>query len=409
MLISQPHDPYAPLRLSSFRRYMFGHMTLIMGLQMQKVAVGWEVYERTGSALSLGYVGLVQFIPFVAFAIFAGHVTDHYNRKQVLIVTLVFSTLAAAGLAWNSAQHGSMAAMYVILFLNGTIRSFQNPARAALLPRIVPREIFSNATSWNSSGFELASMTGPAIGGLLIGFFRSPVLVYILSAAGASVFLFALVGIPYRHVLLEKKPITLRSLSAGMTFVWRTKTVMAAITLDMFAVLLGGATTLMPIYAKDILQVGPRGLGWLMTAPSIGAFSMAMVQAQRPPYRKAGDVLLLAVLGFGGATILFGISKNFWFSLAMLFLVGVFDNISVVIRNTLTQLLTPDEMRGRVSALNHLFIGTSNELGGFESGVVAGFFGAVVSAVSGGVGTILVVLAVARLWPELREYSAHST
>jgi MFS family permease len=377
-------------------------MVWVMGQQMQKVAVGWEIYERTGSALNLGYIGLAQFLPLILLAIFAGHVTDNYDRKRVLMASLAFGAMASLGLAFNSSRHGSVTAVYGLLILAGTARAFLNPARNALLPRIVPREIFSNAASWHSSGFELAAMTGPAIGGLLIGFLQSPVAVYLLNAAAASMFLLAIAGIPYKHQLMEKSRITLQSLSAGFRFVWRTKPVMAAITLDMFGVLLGGATALMPIYAKDILQVGPRGLGWLMTAPSVGAFSMAMVQAHRRPYRRPGKVLLLAVTGFGTATILFGVSTMFWLTLAMLFLIGACDNVSVVIRNTLVQLLTPDEMRGRVSALNGLFIGTSNELGGFESGLVAGIFGPVVSVVSGGIGTILVVLCVARLWPELR-------
>lgn len=371
---------------------------------MQKVAVGWEIYERTGSALHLGYVGLVQFLPLVALALITGHVVDHHNRKRVLMVALLFTSLAALGLAWNSTRRGPVYALYCLLLMSSIAKAFQNPAKSTLLPRIVPREIFGNAVSWGSSSFEMASMLGPALGGLLIGLFRSAVPVYVVSAAAALIFMLAMVGIQYQHQPLEKNPVTLHSLSAGLRFVWRAKVVMAAMTLDMFAVLLGGATTLMPVFAKDILHVGPRGLGWLMAAPSVGAFSMAILLAHRPPFQKAGRALLLAVVGFGAATILFGISKHFWFSLAMLLLIGMFDNISVVIRQTLVQLLTPDEMRGRVSSLNGLFIGTSNELGGFESGLVAGLFGPVISVVSGGVGTLVVVLGIAWLWPQLRRY-----
>jgi MFS family permease len=398
------HDPYAPLRIPAFRRYLTGFTIFVMGLQMLKVAIGWEIYERTGSALALGYVGLVQFLPLVFLVIPAGHIADTYNRKRVLLGSLFLTMLATIGIAWNSAQHGSIAIMYALLLLTGTARAFQTPARAWIVPRIVPREIFSVGASWNSSGFELASMAGPAIGGVLIGFTRSPVTVYVLTAVSIAVFMLSVSTIPYQHQAGERSPVTLRLLSAGIRFVWNQKEVMASMTLDMFAVLLGGATTLMPVYAKDILQVGPRGLGWLLAAPSIGAFSTAMIQAHRPPYQKAGRALLLTVLGFGGATILFGISKHFWFSLLMLFFVGVFDNVSVVIRNTLIQLMTPDDMRGRVTALNSLFIGTSNELGGFESGLVAGFFGPIVSVVSGGIGTLFVVFSVAKLWPEIRRY-----
>jgi MFS family permease len=214
----------------------------------------------------------------------------------------------------------------------------------------------------------------------------------------------ALTGVPFTHKVVEKSPVTLQSLSAGMRFVWQQKEVMAAMTLDMFAVLLGGATSLMPVFAKDILRVGPSGLGWLLSAPSIGAFTTAMIQAHRRPYEKAGPVMLAAVLGFGAATIVFGLSQHFWLSLLMLVLLGVCDNVSVVIRQTLIQVMTPDHMRGRVSALNSVFIGTSNELGGFESGLVAGFFGPVFSVVSGGIGTLFVVFSVARLLPEIRRY-----
>jgi MFS family permease len=370
---------------------------------MQKVAVGWEIYERTGSAWHLGYVGLVQFLPLAAFAILAGHVTDSYNRKRVLIISLFVTALASIGLAWNAAGVGSVYAIYVYLAITGTAFAFLHPARAAFVPHIVPRQIFSNAVSWNSSGFELASMVGPAIGGLLIGMFNSAVWVYLLNAVMTTAYLFFVSQIAYRH-FAEKNPISLRSLLAGLRFVWKGEVIFAAMMLDMFAVLLGGATSLMPIFAKDILRVGPRGLGWMMTAPAVGAFSMAMIQAHRPPLQKAGKSLLLAVAGFGLVTVLFGLSKNFSMSLLILFLLGACDNISVVVRSTLVQLLTPDEMRGRVSALNTLFIGTSNELGSFESGLVAGLFGPVASVVSGGLGTLLVVTGVAWRAPELRRY-----
>ena len=373
---------------------------------MQKVAVGWEIYERTGSALHLGYVGLIQFLPVALLALIAGHITDSYNRKRVLMGSLALTALAAFGLAWNSAANGSVAVMYIFLLATGVARAFQNPARAAFLPRIVPREMFPNAVSWNSSGFELSSMIGPAIGGLLIGFFQSAMLVYLMNGFAVLAFVLLLARIPYANPLQERNPLTLRSVLVGFRYIAKTKVVLAAMTLDAFGVLLGGAVALMPIFAKDILQVGPRGLGWLMTAPAIGAFSMAMFQAHRRPVQKAGRRLLFAVAGFGLVTVLFGLSRSFWFSLLMLFFLGACDNISVVIRTSLIQLLTPDEMRGRVSAINGLFIGTSNELGAFESGMVAGLAGPVFSVVSGGVGTIAVVIAVIWLWPELRRYGA---
>ena len=398
------HDAYAVFRLPAYRRYFSGNMILILGWQMQKVAIGWEIYERTHSAMYLGYAGLVQFAPQVLFMMFAGHITDSFNRKRVFMAALAFNATAALGLAINSAHKGSIFFLYACLFLYGTSRSFIMPSRAAFLPGIIPLEIFSTAVSWNSSGFEISSMAGPAIGGLLIAAFQSPTLVYAINAMGQLTFVVLLSGITYKQVRNERQPMSLHSLSAGLRFVWKEKVVLSAMTLDMFGVLLGGATAMMPIYAKDILNVGPRGLGWLMSAPSLGAFSMAILQAHRGPLRRAGRTLLFAVAGFGAVTIIFGISRTFWLSMLMLYILGSCDNISVVVRSTLVQILTPDAMRGRVSALNSLFIGTSNELGAFESGLVANFFGPVFSVVSGGIGTLMIVLGMAWLSPELRRY-----
>jgi MFS family permease len=398
------HDAYAAFRVPAFQRYFVGNVTLILGLQMLKVAVGWEMYERTGSALHLGYLGLVQFLPQIALVAVAGHITDIHNRKRVLMAALALTAVAALGLSLNSAFQGPIILIYACMFASGVARAFWMPARAAFLPRIVPLPIFSNAVSWNTSGFEMASMTGPAIGGLIIGQFRGVTFVYALTAFVVLVFVFQLSRITYNHAPQERSPVSLASLSAGLRFALRTPDILAVMMLDMFAVLLGGATALMPIYAKDILKVGPRGLGWLLAAPSVGAFTMALVQAHRGPLRRAGRTVLLAVAGFGAATIVFGISSSFPLSLLMLFFLGVFDNISVVVRSTLIQTSTPDDMRGRVSALNGLFIGTSNELGAFESGAVADLFGPVFSVVAGGVGTILVAAITAWLSPSLRKY-----
>src|SRR5262245_22460245 len=398
------HDAYAAWRLPAFRRYLTGNMILILGWQMQKVAIGWEIYERTHSAMALGYAGLAQFLPQVLFMLLAGHIIDRHNRKHVLMSALACNGLAAIGLALNAAVGGSIYVLYACLFAYGSARAFIMPSRAAFLPGIIPLDIFITEVSWNFSGFEISSMAGPAIGGLLIGFFQSPTLVYTINAIGQITFVVLLAGITYKHSSSERQPLSLHSFSAGFRFVRKQKVVLSAMALDMFGVLLGGATAMMPIYAKDILRVGPRGLGWLMTAPSIGAFSMALLQAHRGPLRKAGRTLLLAVAGFGTVTIIFGISRSFWLSMLMLSLLGSCDNISVVVRSTLVQILTPDDMRGRVSALNSLFIGTSNELGAFESGLIANFFGPVISVVSGGIGTLLIVLGMAWLSPELRKY-----
>lgn len=399
------HDPYAAFRLPAFQLYFAGNLIFILGLQMQKVAVGWEMYERTGSALNLGFVGLVQFLPQVAFVAVAGHITDIYNRKRVLMAAVTLTAVSALSLALNSLFHGPTFVMYLSLFLAGTARAFWMPARAAFLPRIVPLPIFSNAVSWNTSGFEIASMTGPAVGGFLIGYFGVTV-VYAVIAVLLSTFIAMLLKIPYSHARQASAPVSFASLSAGLRFVLKSKAVLGVMMLDMFGVLLGGATALMPIFAKDILQVGARGLGWLLAVPSIGAFSSALVLAHRGPLRKAGVTVLAAVAGFGAATIVFGVSTSLWLSLAMLFVLGVCDNISVVVRTTLIQTATPDEMRGRVSALNGLFIGTSNELGAFESGAVADLLGPVASVVIGGAGTIVVAIAAAWLSPALRNYGS---
>ena len=398
------HDAYAAFRVPAFQQYFLGNLTLILGLQMQKVAVGWEMYERTGSALHLGYLGLAQFIPQVALVVLAGHITDTYNRKHVLMGALALTAVAAIALAINSWWHGPTFIIYLCMLAAGAARAFWMPSRAALLPRIVPLTIFSNAVSWNASGFEIASMTGPAIGGLVIGYFAGVTAVYAMVAVVVLVFVFLLARIDYKHEPLEKSPVNLQSLSAGLRFIWKTPDVFAVMVLDMLAVLLGGATALMPIYAKDILQVGPKGLGWLLAMPSAGAFTMALIQAHRGPLQRAGRTVLLAVAGFGAATIVFGMSETFWLSLAMLFLLGICDNVSVVVRSTLIQTSTPDEMRGRVSAVNGLFIGTSNELGAFESGAVARLFGPVISVVAGGAGTMVVAGLTAWLSPALRKY-----
>ena len=398
-----PHDAYAAFRIPAYRRYFAGNLVFILGLQMQKAAVGWEIYLRTGSALNLGFVGLVQFIPQLALVAIAGHITDIYNRKHILMGAVALSAASAIVLAVNAAVDGPILVIYACLFVSGTARAFWMPSRSALLPRIVPLSIFSNAVSWNSSGFEIATVVGPAVGGLLIHY-TGVTVVYFLTVIEVACFVLLLSRIAYPHEPPAPSPLTLSSLSAGARFILRTKVVLSVMMLDMFAVLLGGATALMPIYARDILHVGALGYGCLLAAPSAGAILSAVTQAHRGPLERAGKTILLAVACFGAATIVFGISRSFPLSLAMLFVLGICDNISVVVRSTLIQTDTPDDMRGRVSALNGLFIGTSNELGGFESGTVAAMFGPVFSVVSGGIGTIAVAAITAWLSPALRKY-----
>ncbi len=406
MTTSATSGAYAVFRLANYRRYFAGNMLGIIGHQMLTMAVGWEIYLRTGSALKLGNIGLVQYLPILLFTLPAGQVADRFNRRTIMFCTLALTTVASLVMLWVSATHGSLSLIYVCLFLNGLARAFQAPARSAFITQIVPREIFANAVAWGSNSFEIATITGPALGGLLIGFYGKPTLVYLVTAVAMFTYIILLAGIKVQRPQEQREPIHWQEFLVGLKFVWRTKVILASITLDLFAVLLGGAVTLLPIFAKDILQVGPSGLGWLRAAPSIGAVLMAFTITHRPPIQKAGRTLLLGVIGFGLATIIFGLSRHFWLSMLMLMLLGACDSISVIIRHTLVQLLTPDHMRGRVSAVNSLFIGTSNELGGYESGLVAEYFGTTVSVVSGGIGTLVVVLLVAVLWPQFRKYGA---
>jgi hypothetical protein len=382
--------------------FAIGYVSSMIGQQMQSVAIGWELYERTGSAMVLGIVGLVQAVPIILLTLPAGQVADWFNRKHVVLMAELLMVLSSLGLAVLSYTQGAISLFYACLLLSGVARAFNQPAMSALLPSLVPTKAFSNAVTWKSSGFQIASMVGPALGGLVIALLHSATLVYVLNVVLAFTCFGFIAMIAAKPSVSSTKATTLKSLGAGISFVWQTKVILAAIALDLFAVLLGGATTLLPIFAKDILHVGPTGLGWLRAAPAIGAFSMALIIAHLPPMQRAGKTMLWAVAGFGLATIIFGISRSFWLSLLMLMLTGAFDNISVVVRHTLVQLRTPDYMRGRVSAVSSVFIGTSNELGGFESGLAAALFGPVVSVVGGGIGTIAVVLVIAQLWPQIR-------
>jgi len=403
------HDPYRALRFRDFRLLFTGSLIATLGTKMLEVAIGWQLYERTGSALVLGIVGLVLVIPVLLLSLLAGQIADRFNRKQVIMAAEGLIVAASFGLVLLSLEHGPLVLIYGCLLLLGTGSAFSQPARSALISQTVPESVFENAATWNSSSWQLASVLGPTLSGLLIALFQDATLVYLLNTLAALCFVVLLVWRRGSQQTRLQKPSrgrsTLQSLVEGVSFLRRTQIILAAITLDMFAVLLGGATTLLPIYAKDILHVGPIGLGWLNAAPSIGAIGMALLLAHRRPFQKAGRTLLLAVIGFGLATVIFGLSHNFWLSLLMLFLLGGLDNISVVIRGTLLLVRTPDQMRGRVAAVNALFIGISNEMGGFESGVTAQLFGPVASVVGGGIGTILVVLLVALIWPEMRRLS----
>jgi MFS family permease len=397
-----PHDPYRALRLPAFRRYLTGNLLATLGFQMQGVAVGWELYERTHSALALGLVGLAQVTPLMLFFLPVGHLVDRYDRRRVLLVAQSVLALAATGLAVVSVRRASVPLMYGCLFLSGTARAVISPSKLALLPEIVPLEAYQSAVAWNTGGWQSAQVLGPAAGGALLGLTRMPGLVYLVHAALAMSFVGLLAGIRPRSARRPVVAASLDSLLEGARYVWRTRILLAALTLDLFAVLFGGAVALLPVYAKDILHVGPAGLGWLLAAESVGAFTTTIVIAHLPPFERAGPVLLRAVALFGAATIVFGLSRWFPLSLAALAAAGAADSVSVVVRNALAQLRTPDALRGRVSAVNSLFVGTSNELGYFESGAVAAMVGPVASVVTGGIGTLVVVAAVAGAWPEVR-------
>jgi len=400
---SPQRDPYAALRFLDFRLLLAGRFISSLGNQMLSFAIGWELWLRTQSALALGLVGLVQVVPVVVFSLPAGHVADQYNRRRIVLITQVLLAMCSLGLALLSFFQGPIILIYVCLFGIGMARAFNDPAASTLLPQTVPPAIFTSAATWSSSAWQLAAIIGPALAGLLVALLNSVTIIYVLDALAAFTFLVLVFLIKGRQLALSRKAATLDSLAEGLRFIRSNKVILAALTLDMFAVLFGGAVTLLPIYATNILMVGPTGLGLLRAAPSIGALIMALLLAHLPPFRHAGRTLLLAVTGFGIATILFGLSTSFWFSMLMLALLGALDNISVVIRATLILTRTPDEMRGRTSSVNSIFISASNELGGFESGLTAALFGPVIAVVAGGIGTILVVLAVAKIWPEMRD------
>jgi MFS family permease len=402
------HDPYLVLRNRDYARFLLAGMAATVGGQMQGVAVGWELYERTRSPTALGLVGLAQVLPVILLAIPAGHAADRHDRKNQILAAHALLGLSAACLAALSALHGPVGLVYLCLVVTGIGTAVNMPARWAILPQLVPRELVPSAVTWNSSSWQVARVVGPAMGGLVIAVTRGAAWAYALNAACSLTVVALLAPVRLRPAVRAAEPLSIASLFAGIRFVFRTELILATITLDLFAVLLGGATALLPLFARDILRIGPTGLGWLRAAPSIGASLMALVIAHRPPMRRAGPALLWAVAGFGAATIVFGLSTSPVLSFVMLMLTGALDNISVVVRATLVQILTPDEMRGRVSAVNAIFIGSSNELGEFESGLAARFFGAVTAVVAGGVGTVLVVFAVALGWPNvLRLGSLH--
>jgi MFS family permease len=383
------------------RSFAIGRFAAIAGWQMISVAVGWQLYERTGDPWALGLVGAAELAPVLLLMVIAGNAADRYPRRNVGIFAHGLLTIAAIGLALVSWLDGPTAAIYSLLALIGTARAFASPSVNTILPQLLAPAEFANANAWLASTFQLAAITGPAAGGLLIAASGGATLAFAAAALGQIVFIVMLRTLPVRVSPPPADKRSAREVFAGFRFVRQNPLFLSAITLDLFAVLFGGAVALLPIYAKDILHVGPAGLGWLRAAPGVGALAMALVTTRLPPWQRPGRVLLAVVAGFGLATIGFGLSRSFALSLACLFLTGVFDNVSVVIRITLEQTITPDHLRGRVSAINYVFIGFSNEFGAFESGATAALFGPTLSVVGGGLATLLVVAVVQAAWPQL--------
>ena len=401
-------DVYASLKIKDFRWFVFARFTLTFAIQMQSVIVGWQVYQITHDALSLGLIGLSEALPFLIISLFAGHVADNYKRKIIIILSNIAYFFCGISLLFVSTSfkyilltHGA-APIYLIIVIAGLTRGFMSPAQGAFAAQLVPPELFGNASTWNSLAWQSAEVLGPAAGGIIYGFFGPGTAYTVVSAM-------SFIGIIFFNVIKnkgfpEKKAYESirQSLSKGLKFVFRNEIILSALTLDMFAVFFGGAVSVLPIFADRVLHIGAKGLGILRAAPAVGEIIMSVIQVNYPMFKNAGRNLLICVFGFGVSIILFAISKNFILSLALLFIGGLFDNVSVVIRATIIQLFTPNEMRGRVSAVNGIFIGSSNELGSFESGLAAKFMGLIPSVIFGGSMTLIVVAVIKRFAPKLK-------
>jgi MFS family permease len=391
----------------------------ILGAEAQSVAVAWQVYQITHSALQLGLTGLALFLPGLIFMLAAGHAADRYDRKGIILLCYGLQAACTAVLLWLSfsswaLQGGRVWPIYAVLIFIGMGRAFSGPASSALLPSLVPKEHFVNAVTWGATIYQIANMSGPAVGGLL---FTLPLTGILERWRGApavySLTLFMLVGFLILIAMIRPEPVEkkaagfdVKTVLAGLEYVWKTKLLLGSISLDLFAVMLGGAVALLPIFATEILHAGPRGLGILRAMPSVGALAVSLFLVIRPIKRKAGVTMLTCVGIFGVATIIFGLSRNLWISLIALVVAGASDMVSVVVRSSMLQLATPPEMRGRVSAVNWLFVGASNEFGEFESGLTAAWWGAVRAVVIGGIGSVLVTTSAAVFFPQLRRADA---
>lgn len=397
-----PSDPTAEslIRYRPFVLFWLARVGATVAMQVQVVAVGWQMYDLTGDPLDLGLIGLAQFLPAVFLFLLTGHAADRYDRRILLRICQTLEALAVAVLAWATLS-GTMTREIIlgVSLVLGAARAFESPAMASLLPTVVPPDLFPRAVAGSASANQFATIAGPAVGGLIYAV--NPVAAYVVSS---TLFLTASILVAFIPVLTaapQREPFSIASLFAGFSFIWRHPIVLGAISLDLFAVLLGGATALMPVFARDILGTDAQGLGMLRACPGIGALATSIVLAFWPLRGNVGRTMFLCVALFGIATIIFGLSRSMWLSMAALVVLGSVDLISVVIRGTLVQIETPDAMRGRVSAVNSLFIGTSNQLGEFRAGAMAALIGTVPAVLVGGIGTLLVVALGIRLFPKL--------
>ena len=387
----------------AFAFYQIARFFVVASTEMQSVAVGWQVYDITHRAFDLGLVGLCQFLPGITLFLVSGHVADRFNRRTLLMLCYAgFATCSGLLLYVTHLGRPSVHAIYAVLALLGVVRSFSGPVSRALLPQLVPEEHFPNAVAWHSTVFQASTILGPSIGGLVYAAFHGPSAVYATAVASTGIAIVCTTLIRPNVVARVREPISLSTVLAGLRYIKLQKVILGSISLDLFAVLLGGAVALLPVYAREILHTGPWGLGLLRTAPGVGAAAMAVLLAYRPLQGRVGATMLWCVSGFGAFTIVFGLSRNLVLSLLALILVGASDMVSVVIRVTLLQLMTPDQMRGRVNAVDMVFIGASNELGQFESGLTASWFGSVPAVILGGIGTLMVTAIWAWSFPELR-------
>jgi len=398
---SARHDPYAPFRIPDYRRLVTMAFLTAIVQQAQSVAIGWDIYERTGSALALGWAGLAQFAPIAAFFLPAGQIADRHDRRRVIAWSLGLWSVAALALAAASHLDAGIGWIYAAIMGTGASIVLNRAARDALVPRIVPAAHLQSAVAWNMSVFQVALVSGPALAGMVIAATHSATAVYAMNLACLLAAAWMALSITHRIAGDAQRPGSFRELFAGVEHVWRTKVALGMMSIDLFAVLLGSVTALLPIFAKDILHVGPGGLGWLAAAPALGAVLMGVTQGMRRPWPHAGRAFLWGVAVYGVATIVFGLSRSFWLSLATLVVLGAADNASAVIRQTVLQLRTPDALRGRVSAVNRVFISSSNELGAFESGLLAAFTSPVFAVVFGGIATLVIVGGGAKLFPEI--------